>query len=189
VVPGTSQGGCVARDVDTSIGLVTADKDLPSFDTPPAFYAHSRNERGERQVLADHVAAVANLAGAFAGRFGASSFGRAAGQWHDLGKYHPAWQEYLLAAEAGAQHTRTGPDHKSWGAIHARNLAPLAFAIAGHHGGLMDQSKLRVKLKEWSSGGNADFPLPAEAQVWADLELPELPSTASTRLGLDLFTP
>jgi hypothetical protein len=53
----------------------------------------------------------------------------------------------------------------------------------------MDQSKLRVKLKEWSSGGNADFPLPAEAQVWADLELPELPSTASTRLGLDLFTP
>ena len=100
-------------------------------------YAHSRNSLGVRHDLADHLQGVASLAASFAEKLGASDAGHWAGLWHDIGKFHPSFQQYLFDCEANPNRKRTGPDHKGAGTILARDVfGPLAFLIAGHHGGL-----------------------------------------------------
>lgn len=101
------------------------------------FYAHSREDNADTstwQTMAEHEVGVAERAEDFAGKFGAGAYGRLLGLWHDLGKYHPAFQEKLY----GASHSF---EHAGAGAALAVEKAPrdgvaLAFAIAGHHGGL-----------------------------------------------------
>jgi CRISPR-associated endonuclease/helicase Cas3 len=44
--------------------------------------------------LADHLASVAAIAACFARTFG-EDWARLAGQWHDLGKYRPRFQDYI----------------------------------------------------------------------------------------------
>src|SRR5579875_411941 len=128
-------------------------------------FAHSMNRQGERQGLSDHLRAVADSAATFASAFGAAGLGQAAGSWHDLGKYHPRWQQYLLDAEAGSR--RGGPDHKGAGTLLAADRCELlAFLIAGHHGGLMDASELLQRIDAWRGNGEAAEALrrvPAEA--------------------------
>jgi CRISPR-associated endonuclease/helicase Cas3 len=102
------------------------------------------------QLLADHLDKVAQRAGALASKFGASDWGKLVGLWHDLGKFHPAWQAYL-ARESGydedahVEGFSGRPNHSTAGAVLAMekgNQAPpsriLAYAIAGHHAGLPD---------------------------------------------------
>lgn len=122
-----------------------------------ATYAHSRNAAGVRQGLREHLEAVASEAGHFAEPLGAADLARMLGHWHDLGKYNPLWQRYLLAAEAGDQAAGSGPDHKGAGSLVAFHaLEPLALPIAGHHGGLPDLSDLRGRLEEWRRQGAED---------------------------------
>ncbi len=102
------------------------------------YYAHTKDGQGQEswQKLDDHLDRVAELAAGFAASFGADEWGQAAGRLHDLGKYSQAFQDRLRGgprvdhATAGAQeaHARLGPQ--------AGKL--LAYAIAGHHGGLPD---------------------------------------------------
>jgi CRISPR-associated endonuclease/helicase Cas3 len=92
-----------------------------------------------------------------------------AGRWHDLGKFSDAFQRYLLSA-AGDSHEgeRSGKvDHSSAGAQHATTALPppfndmVAYAIAGHHAGLLDglrsegaslKARLsKTDLPEWRS--------------------------------------
>ncbi len=99
-------------------------------------YAHSKERIPPDgwQPLEDHLAEVAKLAGGMARVFGAEDWARAAGLLHDLGKGTPGFQQRL----------RGGPpvDHSSAGAQEAMaHFGPqvgrlLAYAIAGHHGGL-----------------------------------------------------
>lgn len=105
----------------------------------------------EWEPLEHHLRRVAgdrDLPGAseLCGAFGAGELGRVIGLWHDLGKYAPEFQRYLLASHAGSPGLRT-VDHSTAGALHAASLAgrgdPIAacvaaFAIAGHHAGLAD---------------------------------------------------
>ena len=115
-------------------------------------YAHTREGRpaSDWQLLWEHLQATASHAADFATPFGAASWARDAGKWHDVGKYSDAFQEYLRAA-GGDPHVAetTGKvDHSTAGAQHAAsgdvtvgkvNLGHLlAFVIAGHHGGLPD---------------------------------------------------
>jgi CRISPR-associated endonuclease/helicase Cas3 len=76
--------------------------------------AHTKNARGTQQGLADHLQQVATLASVFADPFDSALLGRYAGLLHDIGKYNPAFQHYLLDAEQGV--IRRGPDHKAAGA-------------------------------------------------------------------------
>jgi len=144
------------------------------------FYAHSGS--GEPpdgwQPLEDHLQAVAHLASVRAAAFGASEWGRAAGLWHDLGKYSGAFQRYLRAA-GGAAHEaelRGRVDHSSAGAQHAVAHLPvlghlLAFALAGHHSGLLDSqsdgpsllARLTKQIEPWDAapGELTDLPQPA----------------------------
>lgn len=70
----------------------------------------------EWQSLDDHLRNVAGLAEGFASSFEASSWGYLAGLWHDLGKYNPAFQEYLRnASEAHIEGKPGRVDHSSTG--------------------------------------------------------------------------
>jgi CRISPR-associated endonuclease/helicase Cas3 len=93
----------------------------------PAYFAHSANASGTWHELPKHLCDVADLAQHFADRFGAGEVGFWAGLWHDLGKFAPAFQDYLK--NPGAGH---GPDHSSAGAVFACQFWDgLAFLIAG----------------------------------------------------------
>ena len=153
-----------------------------------AHYAHTLRNRPpeEWQPLEEHLLNVGNLAGAFAGVFGAEEWGYLVGLWHDLGKFSEAFQSYLGAQgdyhndEAELRDTDPGTatktDHTSAGAQHAVAVAGvlghlLAYPIAGHHAGLLDgisdgaclEKRLRKHLEPWEhglAGTCCDGPLP-----------------------------
>jgi CRISPR-associated endonuclease/helicase Cas3 len=107
-------------------------------------YAHSPNNEGRHHDLVEHLTRVAEMAGEFAGKFNAADFGYWAGLWHDLGKFHPDFQAYLANPTA-----RRGPDHSSAGSLVAQgSFPPLAFLVAGHHGGLPAKVGLQERLRE-----------------------------------------
>jgi CRISPR-associated endonuclease/helicase Cas3 len=102
------------------------------------YFAHSANARGEWHDLHGHLTAVAKLASRFAEAFGAGEWAELAGLWHDVGKYQPQFQQHLRGDKRKV-------DHSVIGAALARTTCgargyPLAFTIAGHHGGLADRA-------------------------------------------------
>jgi len=115
------------------------------------FWAHSRNFAGFRQPLREHLLAVAKLASNFAAPFASAGLGHFLGEVHDAGKFNREWQRYLLESEAGTRARGTGPDHKGLGTCIAfERLAPLAFIVAGHHGGLMNRTDLDDYVRSWN---------------------------------------
>lgn len=146
------------------------------------YYAHTLSGRpaAEWQPLEEHLLNVAELAGTFATRFDAREFGYAAGLWHDIGKFSTAFQSYLKQATEKAEEdyhaeefktalSRSAPgprvDHSSAGAQLAVERWPvfghlLAYAISGHHAGLLDAradgaclaERLRKTTDPWRHG-------------------------------------
>lgn len=74
----------------------------------------------------------------------AREWGYLAGLWHDLGKFSEKWQRYLRTkSDIHSDEVVGKMDHATAGAKHAVTVFPvighiLAFAIAGHHSGLLD---------------------------------------------------
>ena len=133
-------------------------------------YAHSRNALGERQPLTSHLDATSRLAAQFAQGLGAADVARFLGLWHDLGKFHPQFQQFLLAAEAGHPLPRS-PDHKAAGAILARkHLGLLALLLQGHHGGLDKAVALQGWLDNAVRKAAAEEALRLARRAVADLE-------------------
>ena len=105
-------------------------------------------ENGVREhSLQEHLDAVAQRAGEFAGRFGSSDWAELAGKWHDIGKARQVFQRYLresARAEAVGEPHRRGPEHSIAGALLSAELLEhrvalvLAYCIGGHHAGLAD---------------------------------------------------
>ena len=104
-------------------------------------------------LLADHLQAVASMAAGFSQAFDsadvANRWAYLAGLWHDLGKYRPGFQRYLLESNDPDAHIegKVGGQektHSAAGALWAmRQLGKshgrvLAYLIAGHHAGLDD---------------------------------------------------
>lgn len=112
--------------------------------------AHTRNRQGKQQELSDHSQQVADNAASFAMPFGGEKLAYLAGILHDIGKFNPAFQHYLLEAEKNPQAHLRGPDHKGAGACLARTLGmnDLSFLVAGHHGGLPAKKELQEWLRE-----------------------------------------
>ena len=120
-------------------------------------FAHSSGSASRAwEPLEEHLQAVSSRARQHCAAFSAESWGRAAGLWHDLGKYSQRFQEYLRAAgeqvqQSGAElpgaqdeFARGRVDHSTAGAVHAQRQNPrygrmLAYVIAGHHAGLADR--------------------------------------------------
>lgn len=115
-----------------------------------------------RHELLEHLEAVARLAGEMASYFGSFDWAEVAGLWHDLGKYRPAFQQYIrrvtgYEAENAHIESRSRVDHSTAGAIHAVERFGvhgriLAYLIAGHHAGLPDwhcgESALSCRLSK-----------------------------------------
>lgn len=138
--------------------------------------AHTRNRLGNRQDLVDHLTLVADMAATFAMPFGADKLAWLAGMLHDIGKFNPAFQQYLLDAEANPTARARGPDHKGAGALLAAqiNAEALVFLVAGHHGGLHALSDLKGRLKDYAADPAVQAAI-AEAQT----ALTGLPVTVS----------
>lgn len=132
-------------------------------------FAHSRSDRPRHEwhLLDGHLRDTAMAASTAAAKWGAGDLGYLAGLWHDLGKYAPDWQKFLVevgedAPVLGEEQPgnlparRHGPDHSTAGAVHAlrrfgdtkRIGVALQFVIAGHHGGLADLTALRERVKK-----------------------------------------
>ena len=117
------------------------------------FVAHvKQNPNGswEKHFLKDHLNGVAKKAGEFAAEFGNKDWGEVLGYWHDLGKFLPAWQNYIrretgFDTEAHIEGKNNRPNHSSAGAVLAFDKLKsklvarlIAYGIAGHHAGLPD---------------------------------------------------
>lgn len=117
------------------------------------YYAHTPGVTGEWHKLVEHLRAVAERAKSFAEPFGAGELAYWVGVLHDIGKFNPDFQTYLKEAERARKENligpTRGPDHSSAGALEfwENSLAqPLAFVVAGHHGGLMDAEDLKERM-------------------------------------------
>jgi CRISPR-associated endonuclease/helicase Cas3 len=152
-----------------------------------------RKENGEwdePHYLEDHIQAVAALAERFASSFGNGDWGRVAGLWHDLGKYKPAFQEYIRKAsgyenEGGDEAGPCKVDHSIVGALWAEKQSAevaqdigkvLGYLIAGHHAGLPDWAHeigvggaLSTRLQETEHLEKAFEGKPPQALLDADL--------------------
>ena len=104
----------------------------------------------ELHELSDHLNSVSEFAAKFAQSFNGQNWAILAGLWHDLGKYRPAFQQYIRNVSGynlEAHVEQSGRTvHSEAGAIHAVawNKAAgrfLAYLIAGHHSGLPDWNK------------------------------------------------
>jgi len=106
--------------------------------TASEFYAHSLPGRPESewQRLEVHLHNVATLAAGFGAAFGTEEWGRLAGLWHDVGKYQDEFQRRLRGESVSVEHAGVGA-RLAFEQDQGKGLA-LAFAIAGHHGGLMN---------------------------------------------------
>ncbi|MFH1287825.1 MAG: CRISPR-associated endonuclease Cas3'' [bacterium] len=115
------------------------------------YYAHSLKDKpkSEWQTLEGHLKNVAELARQFTESFNAGELGYLAGLLHDVGKYQPEFQRYLV--EGGK---RGSVPHAVWGAGYARILGmnEIPFAIDGHHKGLPNKSDLKKKIQKNSKG-------------------------------------
>ncbi len=136
------------------------------------FVTH-RREDGSFQPLREHLTNVAELAGAFARAIGSPEEGYRTGLLHDIGKYSSAAQ----ARQRDPEHVAP-VDHSSAGVqVAARVLKdiPAAFAIAGHHGGLSEESDegFMMRFVKPLTGANDPSEWKREISVSAQTDEPE----------------
>ncbi|MBI3753015.1 MAG: CRISPR-associated helicase Cas3', partial [Deltaproteobacteria bacterium] len=95
------------------------------------------NSRKEKHRLSKHLHQTAKFAESFACQENYKPIFKLTGLLHDLGKYQPAFQDYLINGGK-----RGSVPHASWGAGYARLFKVLesSIAIDGHHKGLPDNS-------------------------------------------------
>lgn len=119
------------------------------------FIAHvkkiSDGSWAEPHLLNKHLKDTSCKAAEFANEFGNSDWAEFIGLLHDLGKYHPDWQAYLIRntgyydEEAHIEGYGNRPNHSQAGAalvfekLNNHKVAKiLAYVIGGHHSGLKD---------------------------------------------------
>ncbi len=119
-------------------------------------YIGHKREDGAIQPLEQHLQGVAQRAAAFAAVFGGEAHGYRTGLLHDIGKYAAAVQRRLDDPENVDK-----VDHSTAGAQAAAALRDsfAAFAIAGHHGGLMNP-------------GSPKASVPSDGTLWGRLKKP-----------------
>jgi CRISPR-associated endonuclease/helicase Cas3 len=161
----------------------------------PEFYAHTlEGEPPEKwQGLEEHLLGVAKLAACYAARFDPSDLPYWVGLWHDLGKFNPAFQHYLLTVGQGGSAPKA--PHAIWGAVLARLILSrtkgpweeIAIPIAGHHAGLMDAGYLLDRVKEEAQSERGKELLPLLKDAAASLPMPAVRFTPKAGTQRELF--
>ncbi|MBJ6763512.1 CRISPR-associated endonuclease Cas3'' [Myxococcaceae bacterium JPH2] len=135
------------RQPDTGAG------EAPRAKPPEEPLAHATRD-GRFHSLWEHLEAVGKLAASLAPRPDLAGAARAAGLWHDLGKYLRDFQ-FRIRSENGfeAHLEKEGElerDHSTAGGLWAlrrdARWLPLALAILGHHSGLSDLAKFKARI-------------------------------------------
>ena len=98
-----------------------------------AYWAHVSADGTRSQTVRQHLLGTATLAEQFAQPFGAGSQAYLAGLLHDIGKYSHDFQKRLAGSIDRVDHSTAGAK-EAW----QLRQAEVAFAVAGHHGGLPD---------------------------------------------------
>lgn len=154
------------------------------------YYAHSTDSKNKDdwQLLDDHLEKVASLAKRFYAVVGAGQWGELCGLLHDAGKATQAFQRRLEGHAARV-------DHSTFGARLASEKYGvfgllLAYAVAGHHGGLPDggtqEGQLHFRLKHAKVPGDVEL-LPG-IDVPKELSLPFKPAEDRGGFSLSFFT-
>ena len=142
--------------------------------------AHSKNSKGVRQSLTEHVNNVTHLAKTFASKFGSTAFAVYVTRHHDIGKIKQAWQERLMKLEAGETpvFVELEHDHRMAGAAYVYEHSKYAaLVVAGHHGGLdnFDDICHEIESGKWNE---------SKQEVTAKVGKP---SELSTEVAPDFF--
>ena len=150
--------------------------------------AHSKNHLGVRHDLVDHLHGVADRAEAFARAFGGGDLARAAGLYHDLGKFHPDFQAYLTYCEEHPGKRGPRVDHKAAGATLAmqRSIA-LPLVIMAHHGGLRLPSEMTAWMKEPKVEQGIDHALQLAIAALPELAQPAAPIAVPPHADRDVL--
>lgn len=121
--------------------------------------------------LSDHLFAVAGLAEKLATAFAGGDWAWLAGLWHDLGKYRPAFQQRIRAADGGEAHLETLPGkvrHAIVGALHARSLGAYAKKVVNWVTGC--PAKLDARFNSGGASSEPVFVYPACLRCCANRE-------------------
>jgi CRISPR-associated endonuclease/helicase Cas3 len=143
-------------------------------------YAHSpAGPGGPWHDLVAHLRGTSDRAAEFAKPFGAAEAARLVGLYHDLGKFHPAFQRYLEDSTRDPSRRGHGPDHKAAGSLLTRqHFGPLAFLIKGHHGGLDSRVGFETWLEDRQQSKDVEESLELARREIAEVRTPpriELP--------------
>lgn len=108
------------------------------------------NEDGDQQKLIDHLNNVSKLAGEFSAKFGMRNIGEINGNFHDVGKYSPEFQERVRGGTNRVDHSTAGAQLTK-ALYDFGNITDLLISlpIMSHHSGLCDLG---------SSGDTPDSP-------------------------------
>jgi CRISPR-associated endonuclease/helicase Cas3 len=187
--------------LDVAASLEAGDRRMVRSERPERFVARIVREKDgswRQQALLDHLIGTGELAAVFAGPFGAGEWARLAGRLHDLGKYQPAWQNYIRRTTGfWTDEPAVRAPHAIVGAIHAVGRFGdigrlLAYSIAGHHAGLPDWHSSSVQPTGYLANRLADRerwelvlrePIPLEITEPA---MPPLPAIATAE-GMHLW--
>jgi len=120
------------------------------MESVSGFFAHTPGKGSGWHDLVLHLEQTAAMARGNAAKFGAGEVAYLAGLWHDLGKFNPEFQRYLVHCESADRDgdsppTRSIP-HAVYGARFAREAyPPLMQVIYGHHAGLPEAEKAKQR--------------------------------------------
>lgn len=154
--------------------------------------AHTKNDSDQYHLLGEHLLQVAQMASIFAEPLGASPLAHAVGLLHDIGKYHHAFQEYLLGVEQNPALKGHGPEHKGAGAVFLADtgMPDLALLIQGHHGGLPSRGMFLPWLRDRQQDPAVRDSIAVARQMLPELQAfsrPSAPAFLQTRLAAEFF--
>lgn len=104
---------------------------MEPFNSAPL--AHISPDGSRSQSIRDHLQGTAALAGQFGSAFGAGEPAALSGLVHDIGKYSAAFQRRLHGSPERVDHATAGAQ-----VAFSLHQPEIAFAVAGHHGGIPD---------------------------------------------------
>jgi len=118
------------------------------------YFAHSENNRNQKHGLSEHLHQTAKLTESFACQEKYKPIFKMTGFLHDLGKYQPAFQNYL---KNGGR--RGSVPHASWGAGYAGKLKmnEASIAIDGHHKGMPDKAAWKSDINPYIHNDVREF--------------------------------
>lgn len=104
--------------------------DRPS--SVPDYVSHVSDD-GRYESIGTHLAEVSEMATRLAAPLGLGAWAKVTGAYHDIGKYSKEFQRRILEQGPKVDHSGAGSYE-----LAKAGLWPLAYCVAGHHGGLPD---------------------------------------------------